>query len=61
MSGTDGAKSGDAPPTSTSTAERLIESARSLLTNATLDDLAEFVTVRRLIDSTARSIGALYS
>lgn len=61
MSGTDGAKSGDAPPTSTSTAERLIESARSLLTNATLDDLAEFVTVRRLIDSTDLSSGAVYS
>lgn len=46
------------PPT---TAEQILEAARTLLAGATLDDLTEFVTVRRLAETAGLSSGAVYS
>lgn len=41
--------------------QRLRDAARGLLAGATLDDLTEFVTLRRLTEATGMSSGAVYS
>lgn len=61
MTGDDSRRSVTGSEPSATTAERLTESARLLLAQANLDDLAEFVTVRRLVASTDLSNGAVYS
>ncbi|UDY34621.1 hypothetical protein [Dermatobacter hominis] len=53
---------GAAQPTVRGTArERLRDAARRLMTEATLDDLTSFITVRRLTEDTGLSSGAVYS